>query len=48
MQTGYSIELNFEGLEVWKLNIPVDRTQKYLEKWGYLSSYHVYFLSYSH
>ena len=32
MHRGHPIELNFEGLEMKKWNIPTDRTQKVNEK----------------
>ena len=41
MQSGDHMKLNFEGLKLQKLNIPTDRPQKVVEKWGHLSCYHV-------
>ena len=32
MQKGDPMELNFEGLEMWKWNIPTDRAQRVHEK----------------
>ena len=43
------MELNFEGLEIEKLNIPMDRSQRADEKKGsYLLSYDVYSQCYGH
>ena len=43
------MELNFEGLEMQKLNIPMDRSQRADEKKdGYLLSYDVYSQCYGH
>ena len=37
------MELNFEGLEMEKWNIPTDRAQRVDGKnWSHLSSYYVY------
>ena len=45
MQEGDSTKLNFEGLEMQKWNIPTDSARRADEKkWGYLSSYHGYFI----
>ena len=48
IQKGDTEKLNFEGLEMQKLNIPTDKTQRADEKWGYLSGYHVSFQSCGH
>ena len=37
MQSGEPMGLNFEGLEIQKLNIPADRAQKVHEKNGVIS-----------
>ena len=43
------MELNFEGLEMQKLNIPMGRSQRADEKkGGYLLSYDVYSQYYGH
>ena len=48
------MELNFEGLEIQKWNIPTDRAQTEDEKkrekswWSNFSIYHVYSQSYGH
>ena len=43
MQKGDPMELNSEGLEMQKLNIPMDRAQRVDEKNGvYLFSYDFY------
>ena len=44
MLSGDPVELNFDGLEMQKWNIPTDRA----EKRGYLSSCHVYYQSYGY
>ena len=44
---GDPTELNFEGLQIQKWNIPTDIAQIVDQKWGHLSIYHVYFRSYS-
>ena len=35
------LELNFEGLEIQKWNMSIDRIQRVDKKNGHLSSYHV-------
>ena len=40
------MELNFEGLEMQKWNIPIDGAQKVDKKWGHFSIYHIYCQSY--
>ena len=47
MQRGYPKELNFEGLEMQKWNIPTDRAQRVDEKNGVIC-YFVYSRSYGH
>ena len=41
MQSGDPMELNFEGLEMPKWNVPTDRVQAVDKKWGHSSGYHV-------
>ena len=42
MQSGDPMELNFEGLEMRKWNVPTDRVQVADKKWGHSYGYHVY------
>ena len=43
------VELNFEGLEMQKSNVPTKRAQRVKEKkWSHLSIYHVHSQSYGH
>ena len=42
------MDLNFAGLEMQKLNIPMDKIKKQTKKWDRLSGYHVYSRSYGH
>ena len=42
------MELNFEDLEIPKLNIPTVRAQRIGEKIGHLSRCHVYSRTYGH
>ena len=49
MQKGDLMELNFEGLEIQKLDTQSDRAQRVdKNEWGHLSSHHVYFQIYGH
>ena len=42
MQSGDPMELNFEGLEMRKWNVPTDRVQVADKKWGHSYGSHVY------
>ena len=42
------MQLNLEGLEIQKWNIPTDRASSVDEIWDYLPSYQVYSQSYGH